>query len=63
MSGKSKKYDLALVFGIPNDDAAQQVRIVGVGLGTGETDELVGAYVAVLRDLAFLDDLKGNVIF
>src|ERR1035438_10129609 len=54
--------DLALVFGIPSDDAAQQVRIVGLGLDTGEEDELVGADVAVLRDLAFLDHLKGGVL-
>jgi hypothetical protein len=54
--------DLALVFGIPSDDASQQVRIVGLGLGTGEADELVGADVPVLRDHAFLDHLKGGVV-
>src|ERR1019366_7310757 len=54
--------DLTLVFGIPNHDATQQVRVVGLGFDTGEADELVGADVAVLRDLAFLDHLKGGVI-
>ena len=39
--------------------SSARVRIVGLGLGTGEADELVGADVAVLWDLAFLDHLKG----
>jgi hypothetical protein len=33
--------------------------MIGLGFGTGEADELVGADVAVLRDLTFLDHLKG----
>jgi hypothetical protein len=53
--------DLALVFGIPRHDAAQQVRIVGLGFDTGEADELVGADLAVLRDLACLGHFKGGV--
>ena len=54
--------DLALVFRIPSHDAAQQVWIVGLGLGAGEADELVGADIAVLRNLTFLDHFKGGVI-
>ncbi len=33
-----------------------------MGVGAGEADELVVTDVAVLRDLAFLDHLKGGVI-
>ena len=54
--------DLALVLAIPSHNATQQIGIVGLGFGTGETDELVGADVAVLRDLAFLEHLEGGVL-
>ena len=49
----SQEHDLALVFGIPRHDTAQQFRIIGLSFDTGETDELVGTDFAVLRDLAF----------
>jgi hypothetical protein len=54
--------DLAFVFGIPDHDAPQQVRIVGLGLSAGEADELVGTDVAALRDLTFLAYREGGVI-
>jgi hypothetical protein len=55
--------DLALVIGIPDDDATQQFWVVGLGSGAGEADELIGENVAVRRKLAFLDHLEGGVVF
>jgi hypothetical protein len=34
--------DLALVVSVPDDDAAQPFRVVGLGSGAGEADELIG---------------------
>jgi len=58
-----EQYDLAFVFGIPDRDATQQAGAIGLGFGAGKADELVGKDVAILRDLAFLGDLKSGALF
>src|SRR5690606_29724644 len=54
--------DLALIFGVPDHDAAQQLRVIGLGSGAGESNELVGADIPVRWDLAFLDHLEGGIL-
>ena len=46
-----EQHDLSLVIRIPNYHAAQRSGAVGLSLGAGESDDLVGADIAVLRNL------------
>ena len=49
-------------FGVPDHDAAQQFRVVGLGAGAGQADELVGANISIGRDLAFLDHFESGIL-
>src|SRR5262245_21209614 len=57
-----EQYDLPLVIRIPNYQPAQRSGAVGLRLGAGELDDLVGADIAVLRNLELGLDGKDGIV-
>ena len=55
--------DLPLVAGMPNHDAAQQARTIGLDLRPGEANDLVGEDTAFVRDRALFHEREGGIVF
>ena len=57
-----EQHDLSLVIRIPNDKPAQRSGAVGLSFGAGELDDLIGADIAVLRNLELGFDSKDGIV-